>query len=161
LLYIGQVGEAMDEAIVENLSNLMNILSTYGSTLMIAEGLDILPITAVALILVLLTARIVKRKHGGFFRSFRTRRTGTNQRASGRLFNSHRGSTLKPCPNCAEQVPLSAIICDTCDYNFLAERPGRGQKLLPSPQPMTHEMPEQKIVSAELIKPPETFGVML
>ena len=47
---------------VENLSNLANLVLTYGSMLVIAEGLDILPIVAVTLILVLLTARVVKRK---------------------------------------------------------------------------------------------------
>jgi len=120
----------MDEAIVENLSNLANLVLTYGSTLMIAEGLDILPITAAALILVLLAARIVKRKRG-VLKSFRARGSVTNKRASGRLFESNRSPALKPCPTCAEQLPLSAIICHACDYNFLAERPGRGQKLLP------------------------------
>lgn len=124
----------MEEAIVENLSNLANLVLTYGSALMIAEGLDILPITAVALILVLLAARIVKRKRG-VLKSFRARRTVTNKRSSGRLFESQRGPALKACPNCAEQLPLSTIICRTCDYNFLAARPGRGQKLLPHPNP--------------------------
>jgi hypothetical protein len=147
LLYIGQVVKPMDEAIVENLSYLANLVLTYRSIVMIAEGLDILPITAAALILVLLAARIVKRKHGSFLKSSRARGTGTNKGPSGRLFKSQRSPALKPCPNCAEQLPLTAIICDTCDYNFLAERPGRGQKLLPPPQPMTHEVPEHKIVS--------------
>jgi hypothetical protein len=137
----------MEEAIVENLSNLANLVLTYGNTLMIAEGLDIF--TAVALILVLLAARILKRKRASL-KSFRARGSVTNKRASGRLFESQRSPALKPCPNCAEQLPLSAIICDTCDYNFLAERPGRGQKLLPSSQPITHEVPGQKIACAEL-----------
>jgi len=135
LLYIGQVVKPMDEASVENLSNLANLVLTYGSTLMMAEGLDILPISAAALILVLLAARIVKRKHGGFLKSSRARGTGTNKGASGRLFKSQRSPALKPCPNCAEQLPLSTIICHTCAYNFLAARPGRGQKLLPHPNP--------------------------
>jgi hypothetical protein len=117
----------MDEAIVENLSNLANLLLTDGRALMIAGGLEILPITAVALILVLLVTRIVKRKQ------FRERGTGTHKRASGRLFARQHSPELKPCPNCTEQLPLSALICGTCDYNFLAARPGRGQKLLPSP----------------------------
>jgi hypothetical protein len=131
----------MDEAIVENLSNLTNLLLTDGRALMIAGSLEILPITAVVLILAFLVARIVKRK------TFPARGTGTHKRASGRLFERQRGPELKPCPNCTEQLPLSAIICDKCDYNFLAERPGRGQKSLPSPQSMTYEVPEQKIAS--------------
>ena len=54
----------MDEAVVENLSTLANLVLTYGSNVMKAEGLDILPVSAIALILVFLAARIVKRKHG-------------------------------------------------------------------------------------------------
>jgi ribosomal protein L40E len=125
----------MNEAIVENLSYLANLVLTYGSTLVIAEGSNILPITAVALILAFLAVRMVKRKHRGFPKSFRARRTVVNKRSSRRLFESQRGPALKACPNCAEQLPLSAIICRTCDYNFLAARPGRGQNLLPSPNP--------------------------
>ena len=120
----------MEEAILENLSNFANLVLTYSNSLMIAEGLDIFSITGVALILVLLAARIVKRKRG-ILKFFRARSTAV----SGRLFASQHAPALKPCPNCAEQLPPSAIICDICDYNFLAERPGRGQKLLTSPNP--------------------------
>ena len=138
----------MDEAIVENLSNLASLLLTDGRALMIAGGPEILPIIAVALILVLLVTRIVKRK------TFRARGTVTHKRASGRLFERQRSPELKPCPNCTEQLPLSAIICNTCDYNFLAARPGRGQNLLLPPQPITHESSGSKNrVSRTLIKP--------
>jgi Uncharacterised protein family UPF0547 len=147
LLYIGQVVKLVDEAIMENLSNLTNLVLTYGGTLVITEGVDILPIIAVASILVLLTARIVKRKRN-VLKSFRARGTVNNKGSSGRLFKSQRSPVLKPCPSCAEQLQLSAIICHTCGYNFLAERPGRGQTLLPSPQP--NEALQQKIASAEL-----------
>jgi len=150
LLYIAQVMRPMDEAVVENLSTLANLVLTYGSNVMTAEGLDILPISAIALILVFLAARIVKRKHGGFLKSFRARGAFTNKRGSGRFFESQRSPAVKPCPSCTEQLPLSAIMCDTCDYNFLAERPGRGQALLQPPQPMTHEVPKRKIASVEL-----------
>jgi hypothetical protein len=147
LLYIRQVLKPMD---VENFSNLANRVLTHSSTLVIAEGLDILAITALALILVLLAARMVKRKRG-VVKSFRARgTTANNKRAAGRLFERQRSLALKPCPNCAEQLPLSAVICDTCEYNFLAERPGRGQTLLPSPQAMTDEALKQKIASAGL-----------
>ena len=134
----------MYEAIVENLSNLANLLLTDGRALMVAGGPEILPITAVALILLLLVTRIVKRK------TFRARGTVTHKRASGRLFEKQRSPELKPCPNCTEQLPLSAIICHTCDYNFLAARPGRGQRLLPPPQPMTRKVSEQRIASPGL-----------
>ena len=123
-----------DEAMAENLSYLTNLVLTYGNTRMIAAGLDIFSMAAVVLILVLLATMIVKRKRR-FLKSVRTRGAVTGKRASGRLFERQRNPALKPCPNCAEQLPLSVIICGTCDYNFLAERPGRGQNLLPSPNP--------------------------
>ena len=132
---------------MENLSNLVNLISTYGSTFMIAEGLDIVAIAGIAAILVLLTARIVTRKRDAR-KSFRRRGSITNTRAFGRRTKSK--PVLKPCPSCAEKLPVSAIICDACGYNFLAERPGRGQALLPSPQPMNHEAPERKFSSAML-----------
>lgn len=122
----------MDEAIMENLLNLAN------RVLILGGDLDSLRIIAVALLLVFLVARIVKRKHGGLLKFLRAWGTVTNKR--GRL---QRSPALKPCPNCAEQLPLATIICNICDYNFLAERPGRGQRSLPPPKPMTHEGPEQ------------------
>lgn len=134
----------VDEAILENLSSLANLVLTYGSTLLTVEGVDIPFVVIVGLIFVLFAARIVRRKRG-LLKSIRGRGADTKKRASGRLFESQR-NPLKPCPNCAEELPLSAIICGTCDYNFLAERPGRGQKLLSSPKPMTGEVLERKIV---------------
>jgi hypothetical protein len=138
------------KAIVEIFSTLAKRVLTDGSTLMIAGGMDILPISAVALILVILAATIVTRKRGSYFKSFRARNALGNNRASDRFFESKRSPAMKPCPSCAEQLPLSALVCDACDYNFLAARPGRGQKLLPPPGPMTHEVPEQRIAAMGL-----------
>jgi hypothetical protein len=140
----------MYEAIVEDLSTFANVVLTDGRTLMIAEGLDLLDFFAIALILVFLTTRIAKKKHGGSFKSRRVQSTPTSNRASDRFFERKRVPALKPCPSCAEQLPLSALICAACDYNFLAARPGRGQKLLPPPQPMPDEVPEQGIAAAAL-----------
>jgi hypothetical protein len=141
----------MYEAIVEDLSTIANVVLTDGKTLMIAEGLDMLDFFAIALILVFLTTRIAKKKQGGSLKSRRAQSTPTNNRASDRFFERKRVPALKPCPSCAEQLPLSALICDACDYNFLAARPGRGQKLLPPPESMAHEVPEQNIAAAALI----------
>ena len=149
LLYIGQAVMPVDELMMENLSSLANLLWMYGTRLLIAERLDIYLIVAVSLILVLFTAKIMKRKRR-VLKSFRARGTVTKKRAAGRLFKSQHRPVAKPCPSCAEKLPVSAIICHTCGYNFLAERPGRGQALLPSPQHGSHEAPEQKIMSAEL-----------
>src|SRR4029453_8540716 len=56
-----------------------------------------------------------------------------------RILGRHRIPALKKCPNCAEEVPLSVLMCDACDYNFLSGMVGCRLKLLPSPEPLTHE----------------------
>jgi len=133
----------MYEAIIGTFSTLANLVLTDGRTLMmIPGGLDTLDFSAIALILAFLTKRIVNRQHSEPFKSIRAGNTPTNNRASDRFLVRKRMPALKPCPNCAEQLPLPALICGACDYNFLAARPGRGQKLLPPPQPMTHEVSE-------------------
>ena len=135
---------------MDNLLALANLVLTDGRTLMIPGNSDILHFAAMALILLLLTARMVKRKRGGFFKSSRARSASSINRAADRFFENKRMPAVKPCPNCAEQLPLSALVCDSCDYNFLAARPGRGQGLLPPPNPMTHEVSEQRIAALGL-----------
>ena len=118
-------------AITENFLTLAKLVVTDGRTLLIAEDSNILHFSAIALILVFLTARIAKKKYF----------------ASRRFSESQRIPALKKCPNCAEQLSLSALICDGCDYNFLSRMVGRGQKLLPSPVPMTHGVSKQSFTS--------------
>ena len=138
----------MYEAITGNFSTLAKLIVTDGSTLMIAGDLNILHFSAIALILVFLTVRIAKKKHGSFFKSFTARSDPMDNSTAARFFERHPISALKKCPNCAEQLPLSALICDACDYNFLSGMVGHGQKLLPSPTPMIHEWSDQTFASA-------------
>ena len=114
----------MYEAILENFSSFPTLVVTSGSALMIAEGLNIFHFSAIALIVAFLTARIASKK----------------DRAT---FERQHVLTLKKCPKCAEQLPLSALICDACDYNFLSGMVGHGHKLLPSPSELLagHESP--------------------
>jgi hypothetical protein len=140
----------MHEAIVEIFSTLAKHLVTDGNTIMIAGGSNLLQFSAIALILVFLAARIAKKKYGSLFKSFNAESALANNCVSGRFFERQHIPALKPCPNCAEQLPLSSLICEKCDYNFLAARPGHGQKLLPSPEPMTHEVSKQTFASARL-----------
>jgi hypothetical protein len=130
---------AMSETIVENLPTLMNVVLTYTGTL-IAESMDVRSLCA-ALTLALLAAQMFRKKWS-VSKSFQARDNFTRKRV-GSLFKSQRTPVLKPCPSCAQQLPLSALMCDTCDYNFLAERPGRRQVLLQPPKPLTHETPQQ------------------
>jgi Uncharacterised protein family UPF0547 len=140
----------MYEAITENFSTLVNLVVTDGRTLMISGDSNIVYFSAIALILVFLAVRIAKKKYDSLFKSFRTGNTVTNDRPSGRFFERQRIPALKKCPNCAEQLPLSALICDACDYNFLSGMVGRGQKFLPSPEPITHDVSNQSLASAGL-----------
>jgi hypothetical protein len=132
----------MYEAITGNFSTLAKIIVTDGSTLVIAGGINILHFSAIALILVFLAVRIAKRK------SFTARSDPMDNSTATRFFKRHPLSALKKCPNCAEQLPLSALICDACDYNFLSGMVGHGQKLLPSPERMIHERSDQSFASA-------------
>jgi hypothetical protein len=147
---------AMSENIVGNFPTLMNVVLTYAGSL-IAESLDVLSLSA-ALTLALLAAKMFRKKRS-VSKSFQAHDNFTRKRV-GRLFKSQRTPVLKPCPSCAQQLPLSAIICDTCDYNFLAERPGRRQVLLQPPKPLTHEPPQQKSVikSRGIMSTPARFA---
>jgi hypothetical protein len=126
---------AMSETIVGNLPTLMNDVLTYDRTL-ISESVDVLSLSA-ALTLALLAAKMFRRKRSAS-KSLQAHDHFTRKRV-GSLFKSQRTPVLKQCPSCAQQLPLSAIMCDACDYNFLAERPGRRQILLQPPKPLIHE----------------------
>jgi hypothetical protein len=100
-----------------------------------------LHISAIALMLAFLLLRMESRKAVSFSGSFVAE--------GNRLFERQRIPTPKKCPNCAEQLPLLAIICEVCDYNFLAERPGRGQKLLPAPEMLEAEKPVHELTDSQ------------
>jgi hypothetical protein len=114
-----------------------------GNSAMIAEELNILHISGIALILAFFTARTARGLERGFFKAFLTRRLFANDRDPDRMFERQHIQALKKCPNCSEQLPLTALICEPCDYNFLSGMVGHGHKLLPSPEPRAPEMPTQ------------------
>ena len=116
---------------------------------MITGDLNILQFFAIALMLVFLIARVAKRTHGSFFKSS-AESALTNNFVTDRLFAGQRTPPHKNCPNCAEHVPLSALICEACEYNFLSRMVGSRHKMLPSSAPMTHEISKPSLVSAGL-----------
>ena len=126
---------AISETIVINFPTLINVVLTYAGTV-IAGSLDVLSLTA-ALTLALLAAKPFTEKRSAS-KSFQAHDNFTPKRVAS-LFKSQRTPVLKPCPSCAQQLPLSAIMCDICDYNFLAERPSRRQVLLQPPNPLIYE----------------------
>jgi hypothetical protein len=118
----------MQEAIMQDFLNMAEFVLMDIGSFMSAGAVGPLHISAIALVLAFLRLRIESRKAASLSASFVAE--GSH---SGRLFERQRIPTPKKCPNCAEQAPLLALLCESCDYNFLAERPGRGQKLLPPP----------------------------
>ena len=90
-----------------------------GNSAMIADELNILHISGIALILAFLTARTATGLERGFFKAFLPWRLFANDDDADRMFEKGHIQALKKCPNCSEQQPLSALICEPCDYNFL------------------------------------------
>jgi hypothetical protein len=80
---------------------------------MITEGFDFFLFFGIALTLALLMARIARQKDS--------------------LFKGHRVPALKKCPKCAEELPISALLCKACDYNFLSRTVGHRHILLLPP----------------------------
>jgi hypothetical protein len=134
----------MWEGITTKFSTLAPLLGTDGITAMIAEGSKISYFTVIALIFIAFMARIVRRSYKFFFGSLVRGRPFRKERAFDRMFERRQIVASKKCPHCAEPLPLSAVLCDACDYNFLSEMVGTGQKLLPSPEPLAHEAMEQR-----------------
>jgi hypothetical protein len=133
----------MYQAILQKLSTLATRMMTDGSMLMIDERGDTVYFSTIILIGGLLTAGLLK-KYGGLFK-------GRNLGIHGdpdRVFEKQRLLILKKCPNCAEELSLSALICDGCDYNFLSGMIGRGQKLLPTPEPLTPKVSKPTLASS-------------
>jgi hypothetical protein len=122
----------MYEAISQILS-LVTLAVTNGSTLMLDGDSDVLHFLAIALILAFLTARIASKKDGSFFKWFLAGALlGIIALPVAILKRHHAVLSVKKCPKCAEQLPLSALVCDTCEYNFISRIVGHGQKLLVS-----------------------------
>ena len=81
----------------------------------------------IALILTLLVVR-TSRNQGGLRSLF--------SKPIQKSFTKKRDLTVlvfKKCPQCDEQMPVSTLVCDSCDYNFLASSILR-HKMLPAPQ---------------------------
>jgi hypothetical protein len=101
---------------------------------MMTDGINIYYFPAVALIVALLFTWGVKRNYRGFFKSFLASTGLKKSYASDRMFENLRVPAFKTCPNCEGQLPLSALLCGACDFNFLAGSLCRGNKMLPAPE---------------------------
>ena len=105
---------------------------------------------AIAAILIYLAARIVKRKPRDRFESSLAAKSFTEYSVAERFFPAQRIPTEKNCPNCAEPLPLSALICEGCDYNFLSRSVGGKHKLLAAPGSTAHVRTKPRLVTAQV-----------
>lgn len=110
----------------------------------IAEGSNFLHFSALAFIMVFFVVRIAKTICAASFVSTLVQRILSHNRIAGRMFEKNPILVVKGCPHCAEQVPLSTLICHACEYNFLSGTIGSG-RLLPAPEPLAHGMSEQSV----------------
>lgn len=100
-----------------------------GSAIMPAEGMGTVYYYGIASTVILILAiRIATKKNDGPLRGFFARAFKSGDKGE---YLAH--SALKTCPKCALQLPLSTLVCDTCDFNFLSGCVGTRHKLLPAP----------------------------
>ena len=115
----------MLEGILRNISSLAQVVGAGQVTDMVAADSYLVHVIGIVLILALLGMR--------WFRKHR----------SADPIDRYLGQATKQCPNCTEQLPLSALMCETCDYNFLSGMIGHGHRLLPAPESEEQEMPKR------------------
>jgi len=113
---------------------------------MLNGDFDILHLSAIAVIVVFLALRFLKKKKPrDSFESFQA----TSHTSNARIFERQRVvPATKKCPGCEQQLPLAAIMCEGCDYNFLAARPDRLHSMLPAPEALSEEPVQRKVASA-------------
>lgn len=96
------------------------------------EGLSFFQYLLVGWVLVLLAARMAKKKIGDFLAKRLRGGAWLNYPLPGGMFEKNHLLSSKKCPSCAAQLPLSALFCEACEYNFLSGAVGFRNKLLPS-----------------------------
>jgi hypothetical protein len=107
----------------------------------VTANMDVITHAALVPILASLTARIA-RKLNGVLKYFAPR-TVTKPFERKEPFAA---AAFKKCPKCAEQLALSTLVCDACDYNFLAGSVIRPHRALPAPDDFpADEVPGQTL----------------
>jgi predicted amidophosphoribosyltransferase len=92
----------------------------------------------------------VKKYPRNRFESALAAKSFTEHTVTERFFPAQRIPTEKNCPNCTEQLPLSALICDACDYNFLSRSVGGKHKLLAAPESAAQVRAKPRLVPAQV-----------
>jgi hypothetical protein len=101
---------------------------------------DLFSVAAIALLVPLIAIRIARHKAHRQVHEFAGRTLNPFRKTEGPALTA-----LKKCPSCAEELPLSALICDGCDYNFLAGSTCYRHKMLPAPEPDAEQQPTQQL----------------
>ncbi|MGH7797099.1 MAG: hypothetical protein ACREQ2_19730 [Candidatus Binatia bacterium] len=125
----------MAEIVSTDFSSFATDLLTNARALVIAEDANILYFSAIAVTLGLLTAKIASKKDGGFFKWFIAGAFLGIIALPVAIFKKQHVplTALKKCPKCDDQLPLPALVCDACDYNFISGIAGHRRQMLPSP----------------------------
>lgn len=106
---------------------------------------------AFAVMLRLTAARTARKSIGAFFKSYATRSGFTNDLVGAHWFAAKPAILAqKNCPHCAEAMPISALFCDACDYNFLSGSLVTRQKSLPAPANIKRTASKPHLVSSRL-----------
>jgi hypothetical protein len=129
----------MDETIFAELMRLATMTGMEWLAEMISDNIAFVPLAVFAIYLVCLTAKNAKGS-GGFFRALFAGGWCNEDEAVDRMFEQRNLPALKSCPGCAEQLPLSTLICESCDYNFLTGMAGGAQRMLPAPEAQVFEI---------------------
>jgi len=127
---------------------------THGATgndgrerFMMIDGFGVYQLLALTLILV--AAWIAKKLIGAFFKSYTTWSRFMNNLLGAQWFAAEPILNQKNCPHCAEPTPISALICEACDYNFLSGTVAR-QKSLPAPEAIKRQGSKRHLASVGL-----------
>jgi hypothetical protein len=89
---------------------------------------------AIGAILIFLASRIARLKRRGLIKKIR---------AEMAVFDRHHLPTTKKCPNCAEALALSTLICESCQYNFLSRTVGGRNRALPPSAPLSPDLAQR------------------
>lgn len=134
------LSEGMDGSLLNALSDLVTVLGMDEMVELIVDNVITIPFAAFAFFLIFLTAKSAKGHAGGFFKALMAGDWFQDESAADRMFERRNISAVKTCPGCSEQVPMSVLICEGCDHNFLTGTVGSGQRMLPSPEAQVYEM---------------------
>ena len=123
----------MFEAISKSFSSSVVLMLEHETTGISVDGLSIFRLLTIALTLAFLTAGIAHNKGGSFLRWFLAGALVGIIALPIAIFKREKvvGPGQKQCPKCAGQLPMQAVVCDGCDYNFLSMRAGNRNKPMP------------------------------